>query len=241
MRRWPALLLMLGGGAAQAGLFDTDERAALGAELRAYLLDHPQIIGDALSAAEARRYRNHAQDDLALLRRHAAELFDGPDDWQGGNPRGDVPLAVFVAYDCNSCARALSAAKELALTDPDLRLRVKDIASGENDTAARFAQAVLRLAGPEAYEQAQAALFATTDHAPARLDAIAQNLGLDPAQLRARMAQPDIAATLTANRALAASLDLGAPPVSVLPRTMIRGDLPAVALARIVAEMRRKK
>ncbi|ARE38519.1 Protein-disulfide isomerase [Rhodovulum sp. P5] len=235
-----ALVFLLMAQTAHAGLFDARERAALGQELRAYLLSHPEVIGEALAGAEDRRYQAHVDDDLALLNRHAAALFHDNRDWTFGNPAGDVSMVVFIDYGCAACQRALDAAREVLASDPGLRLVVKDTPSGPDMTAARFAEAVRQIAPPETYMQAQDALFAAPDFTPETLNAIARALTLDPAAVTARMAAPETAARLMANRALADALDLG-PPSYVLPRTMVRGDVPAIALSRIVESMRRKK
>lgn len=219
------------------------ERAAFRAELRAYLLDHPEVIEEALSAPapERKRYEEHVSDDLALLEDNAEALFHAPGDWTGGNPEGDMPLVAFIDYGCLPCARALEGLDALAADDPGLRLIVKETGPEGADAAARFALAVLALAGPEAYRRAQAALFAAPAHDPQHLAGIAENLGLDPARVAERMDAADTRAAIAGNRALAARLDLGPPPAYVLPRTMVRGDVPPIALARIIAAMRAKR
>jgi len=235
------LALALAAVPASAGVFSPDERAAMGAELRAYLTEHPEVIAEALGGAEERRYAQEARGDLALLGENADALFHSAQDWTGGNPEGDVTLVGFIDYGSKASARALAAARALLASDPGLRLVVKDTPPEGEDTAARFAQAALRLGGSDAYVRAQDALFAAPDVARPTLDGIARDLGLDPAAVAAAMTAPETGTVLAANRALARTLDLGPAPAYVLDRTMIRGDLPPVALARIVEQMRRKK
>lgn len=239
--RFAVLALALVAAPAAAMDLSPENRAAFRAELRAYLLDQPELIEEALAEAERRRYSSAVADDLALIETHRAALFADPADWAGGNPDGDVTLVSFVDYGCASCGPALAAARALAAADPGLRLVVKDAPARGEDRAARFARAVLALDGRDAYLRAQDALFAAPDAAPATLDGIARRLGLDPAEVTRRMDAPDIAAALAANRALMQALDLGAPPAYVLDRTLVRGDLPEAALAAIVRAMRRKK
>nr|WP_281354758.1 thioredoxin domain-containing protein [Rhodovulum strictum] len=219
---------------------DPEARAAFRAEIRAYLLDHPELIDEVLAEAERRRFGDAVSGDLALIAAHRAALFDDPADWTGGNPEGDVTLVAFVDYTCDRCAPALAAARALAASDPGLRLVVKDAPAPEDETAARFARAVLALSGPDAYLRAQDALFAAPDMQQGTLDGIARALGLDPAAVADRMADPAIAAALAANRALLDALDLGPAPAYVFERSLVRGDLPEVALAAIAQTMRRK-
>lgn len=222
----------------------TAERAAFGAELRAYLLTHPEVIPEALSGAEAKRQATHAARDIALLQAHSETLFHAPGDWTGGAVAGDLTLVSFIDYRDPASARALAAAQQLARTDGNLTLVVKEApAEGtpEAERAARFALTVRHLAGDDAYLRAQTALFDAADSAPETLAAIAIGLGLDPKQVAAGMAAPAITAKLHQTRSLMQTLDLGPAPAQVLDRTMVRGDVPAVALARILDALRRPK
>jgi protein-disulfide isomerase len=224
---------------AASGL-DPAARAAFRAEIRAYLLEHPELIDEVLAEAERQRQAEAVSGDLALIEAHRAALVDASDDWTGGNPEGDVTVVAFVDYACDRCGPALSAARALAASDPGLRLVVKDAPGPGGETAARFARAVLALAGPDAYARAQDALFAAPEMQPDTLDGIARALGLDPATVADRMADPGIAAALAVNRALLDALDLGTAPAYVFERSLVRGDLPEVALAAIAQAMRRK-
>lgn len=246
MRKAAAVLLCaaLSAGSATAGWLSPEERAAFRAELRAYLLEHPEVIEEALSGAEARRQARLAADDLALLDIHADTLFHARGDWTGGNPAGDVTLVSFVDYAAADGASALAAVRALAAADKNLRLVVKDAPAPDvpaSERAARFAQAALRLGGPDIYVRAQTALFAAPDLAPATLDSLARDLGLDPRAVRTEMDTPAIDRALAVTQDLVQALDLGPAPAHVIDRTMVRGALPEVALARIVETMRRKK
>ncbi|MBN2905936.1 MAG: thioredoxin domain-containing protein [Rhodobacteraceae bacterium] len=245
-RTGAALILagVLGGAPALAQDWpDADQRAALHAELRAYLLAHPEIIAKALAQAEARRNARHIADDLERLDSNRSALFHNPADWTGGNPAGDVTLVSFIDYATPASARALAAARDLIAQDPGLRLVVKEAPLPGDDAgarAARFAQAVLHVAGPDTYLRAQQALFAAPDFSPDTVTRIARDLDLDPDAVRHRMDAPETASAIAATQALARALDLGPAPAHVLERTLVRGDVPTVALARIVAAMRRK-
>jgi len=239
-----ALVAGAAAGPAAAGWLNPEQRAAFGAELRAYLLDHPEVIEEALSGAEARRQQRHADADLARLDAHADELFHSPADWVGGNPAGKTDVASFIGYGCETCQNALAAVLELARSDDEVRLVVKDVAAPDDpagERAALFAQAVLHVAGPDAYRRAQDALFAAPDFSTDTLAKIARGLGLDPGAVAAKADSPEARATIAANMSLAETLELGPAPAHVLGRTMVQGDVPAVALARILQSTRPKK
>ncbi|MEC3862186.1 hypothetical protein VK792_12905 [Mesobacterium sp. TK19101] len=95
--------MLVGGSGAAEGLFDASrDRAALGAELRALLTEEPDIVAKALSGPSP--YQDAIADDLALIGREAAILFDPARD--GFGPAGRPALVMFTASDCASCATA---------------------------------------------------------------------------------------------------------------------------------------
>lgn len=77
------------------------ERAAFQAEIRALLLDEPQIVARALAAPSP--FAEAVNSDLSAIARHAATLFaDG------------AALALVIAPDCPDCDRALQELRALA-------------------------------------------------------------------------------------------------------------------------------
>lgn len=90
------------------------ERAAFGAELRAYLLARPEVIAEALSPAP---YAGEAAADRDLIAAHAERLFDPGRPTFGAGP---VRLALLTG-DCAACGAARAELEALAR---DLPLRV---------------------------------------------------------------------------------------------------------------------
>ena len=90
--------------AAQTDFTDLNaaERAAFGAEIRALLLDQPDIVARALAGPSP--YADAVESDLSVIEAQAARLF----------PKGE-PLAILVRRDCPDCAAALDELR--ALTD----------------------------------------------------------------------------------------------------------------------------
>ena len=61
--------------------------------VRNYLLEHPEVVGDAIKRLEAKQSEQEAADAKAALKSHTAEVFKDPDSPVGGNPNGDVTLS----------------------------------------------------------------------------------------------------------------------------------------------------
>src|SRR5487761_1560370 len=58
--------------------------------VRTYLLEHPEIIGEALNRLEEKRGEQEAAAAKAILAAHNGELYQDPDSPVGGNPSGGV-------------------------------------------------------------------------------------------------------------------------------------------------------
>src|SRR5690606_6369214 len=52
------------------------ERAAFRAEVRAYLLDNPEVLAEAIDELQKRQVEAAAQGDAALVKANATEIFD---------------------------------------------------------------------------------------------------------------------------------------------------------------------
>jgi len=80
----------LAGPAAATDISDMSDadRAAFRAEVRAYLLDNPEIIIEAVNLLEARQAEAQAQADFTLVEQNAEDLFDDGFSWVGGTPDG---------------------------------------------------------------------------------------------------------------------------------------------------------
>ncbi|MDZ4136972.1 MAG: DsbA family protein, partial [Paracoccaceae bacterium] len=74
------------------------ERAAFRAEVRAYLMDNPEVLMEAIGVLEQRQQSDAVQNDLALLKANADALYNDSESWSGGNPEGDITIVEFMDY-----------------------------------------------------------------------------------------------------------------------------------------------
>lgn len=111
-------------------------RADFGAEVRALLLDEPEIVRRALEAGQpdaAGIYADEAAADTARLDAEAARLF-ARTAFGFGAETPDRILVLFLAADCPDCARALDEARILTRTHAGLRVELR-AADGSEATA----------------------------------------------------------------------------------------------------------
>ncbi len=141
--------------------FDMDamtdaERDAFRAEIRAYLLDNPEVLMEAIAVLEERQASQQAQGDIDLVSVNAEAIFNDGYSWVGGNPDGDITVVEFMDYRCGYCKKAHPEVTELLGTDGNIRFIVKEfpILGDQSVLAARFAIAVKKVMGDDAYGRA---------------------------------------------------------------------------------------
>jgi protein-disulfide isomerase len=246
MRPWPALVfaLALAAPAAaqqQSSPFTDGERAALHAEIRAYLLEHPELLLEVIQKLEAQQQAEMARSDQALIAADAAAIFDDGFSHVAGNPEGGLTVVEFLDYQCGYCRRAHPEIAELVASDGDIRLIVKEmpILGPGSELAARAALATLIAKGPDAYAALHDRLMRLEGQLDdARLDTLLTELGHDPAAIREGMDDPEVDRRLAETRALAERLGISGTPTFVVGDRMLRGYLPPEAMQALVAEAR---
>lgn len=218
-----------------------EERQIFREEVRAYLMDNPQVILDAVQVLEQRQAEAQAQADLTLVSDNAADIFDDGYSWVGGNPDGDITLVEFLDYRCGFCKRAHSEVAKLLETDGDIRLIVKEfpILGDQSLLASRFAVATKQIAGDAAYKGVSDALMEmSTDVSMRTLRRMASTFGLDADAIEAHMDSEDVTEEIRRTRALAQRLQITGTPTFVLQDELVRGFLPYDQMQALVDEKR---
>ena len=227
---------------AQSKLSDA-ERADFRAEVRAYLMENPEVLMEAIAVLEDRRNTDAAANDIALLQTNADEILNDPASWVGGNPDGDITVVEFMDYRCGYCKKAFEEVAELIKSDGNIRFVIKEfpILGPQSELASRFAVAVLQVEGAETYEKAHDALMVMKgDVTDESLAALAADVGVkDMAAVAARMTAPEVTAVIEANRALAQRLDVNGTPTFVIDQTLVRGYVPLDGMRQIVDGQRK--
>ena len=218
-----------------------EERAIFREEVRAYLMDQPQVIMEAVNQLEARQQQDAAQADLTLVSDNAEELFNDGYSFVGGNPDGDITLVEFLDYRCGYCRKAHTEVAKMLETDGNIRLIVKEfpILGEQSVLASRFAMAVKQIAGDETYKAVNDALMTLPGEiSMPTLARLGKTYGLDMALVEDAMNGPDIADQLAQTKALAQRMRITGTPTFVLQDEMLRGYLPYDQMMLIVNDKR---
>lgn len=217
------------------------ERSALHAEIRAYLLDNPEILVEMLALLEEKQQAEAVANDRDLIARNAEAIFDDGFSFVGGNPEGSLTVVEFLDYQCGYCRRAHPEVAELIEADGDIRWIVKELPIlGEDSlTASRVAIATLIQAGPEAYAEVNDALMRLDGPvSDARLDAVLEAAGLDSEEIRTNMNDPEVDRRIAETRDLARRLQVSGTPTFIFDARMVRGYLPLADMEGLVEELR---
>ena len=241
-----ALSALIAGPSAAQSIEDMSdaERDAFRAEVRAYLLENPEVLMEAMEVLEERQAAEQAAADAAMIAAVEDELYDSERSWVGGNPQGDVTLVEFVDYRCSFCRRAHPEVEELIASDGNIRLIMKEfpILGEQSVLASRFAIATRQVEGDAAYKQVHDALITMRgDVNELSLELVAEDLGLDTDAIVAQMDSDAVTEVIRANHMLAQQLGITGTPTFVLDGQMLRGYLPLDGMRERVAEARREE
>lgn len=242
----PALALAAGFAATPALAFDIeamtqDERAAFREEVRAYLLDNPDVIMEAIEVLERRSAAEQVANDAALVATNREAIFNDGVSFVGGNPEGDITFVEFVDYKCGYCKKAYPELQELIEQDGNIRIIYKEfpILGEESLLASRFATSALLIGGEDAYEPLHDALMTMRGNvSPASLVALADGIGLEGQAILDGIADPRVDTIIGENHSLAQRLQISGTPTFVMEDQLVRGYVPLGAMVEIVAELR---
>ncbi|WP_374391671.1 DsbA family protein [Tabrizicola sp.] len=226
---------------ASASTMSEAERKAFRDEVRAYLLDHPEVLIEAMDVLQKREEDAALARDSQFITTNSDTIFANANDWVGGNPQGDITLVEFMDYRCGYCRKAYSEVDQLIKTDGNIRFVVKEFPIlGEASTlSAQFAIALRQLHGDEAYGRAHDALMTLRgEPTPETLARVATDLGLDPKPILDRMGAPEVQAVIAANYALAEKMEITGTPAFVLKDTVLRGYAPLETMQDFVKDAR---
>jgi len=215
-----------------AAEFTPEQRKAIEAMIHDYMMQHPDVLLDALRAAEDAK-TNQALSD------HRHEIFDDPATPVGGNPQGDVTIVEFFDYRCPYCKQVQPSLQALLDEDRKLRFIYKEMpVLGAPSVTTAHAALAARLQGK--YEHFHAAMMATkgqiTDEVVYQ---VAGSVGLDVDRLKRDMAAPEIEQALKANLALASALEIRGTPGFIIGDHIVPGAIDLEALKNLVADARK--
>ncbi|NOZ66949.1 MAG: DsbA family protein [Alphaproteobacteria bacterium] len=219
---------------AQENDFSTSQKEKINQMIRTYILEHPEILPEAIQILQNRSKK-------AKLAQNYTALYEDGFSYVGGNKNGDVTMIEFFDYNCGYCKRALKAVERLKKEDKNLRIVYKEfpILSESSYTAAKAAMAAIKQGK---YEEFHVAMLSNSGKLTEdRIFEIAKETGLDVKQLAKDMTSPIMERNIKINHNLAQALDITGTPGFIIGDTIVPGALPYEELVKLIKKARQQK
>ncbi len=195
-----------------------------------YILDHPEILPEAMQRLQDREVAQR----LAPLRKTLELPYPGA---ILGNPKGSVILVEFSDYACPYCKTSVADVEALIAANDDLMVvsRQDPVLSPESDQAARMALAAADQGKFPAFHKL---MYSKDRISPETIEAAAREAGVDLARAQADIAAGKYEAELNNNRRLAATIGFSGTPSWVIGNQAFSGAVGQETLAKALAKAR---
>ena len=221
------LMLTLGTFTGHAQGFSDAQRGEIEKIVREYLLQHPEVLQEAMTELEKRQAADEAAKNQAAVKDNAETIFNSPRQVVIGNPQGDVTFVEFFDYNCGYCKRAMDDMFAMMKADPKLKIVLKEfpVLGPGSVEAARVAVAVRMQdkTGKKYIEFHQKLLGGRGQADKARAVAVAKEIGLDMARIERDLTSDEVKQTLAESLDLAEKLGLNGTPSYVIGSNVIIG------------------
>jgi protein-disulfide isomerase len=244
-----SLVLLLGGIALLAGLASAPARAtdpmtpeqkqAFEKIVHDYLLEHPEVIVEALQSAKDKMEADaKASAKAALVEKHQ-QLVADPTSPVAGNPNGDVTIVEFFDYRCPYCKEVEPSLEALLRDDGKIRIVYKEfpILGKDSVTATRVALAAQKQGKYDAFHAAMMAAKGQIDEQVVMQ--VAKKAGLDLDRVKKDMQGQDVEDVIKRNYDLAQQLDIRGTPAFIIGGELVPGAIDIAALKEKIAAARK--
>ena len=203
--------------------------------------ENPEIVLEAVQIIERREQERQAAAAASVLSENRDLLENDPNAPVLGNPDGDVTVVEFFDYNCPYCRRVKPNIEALLDEDPNVRLVYREWPIlGDGSVFAARAALAAREQGK--YEEFHWALMGMQGRAEeASVIQVAQEIGLDIAQLRRDMQAPEIDAHIAASMEMSRQLGFNGTPSFVIGDALVPGVIEADQMIRLTQEARAMK
>ena len=222
-----AALGMQGTGSVSVG-----DKAAIEKIVRDYILEHPEIIPEAVERLQAKR----VADRIGVSRKAIETPYAGA--WEGAAD-GDVTLVEFFDYACGYCRASLPDLTKLVGEDKKLKIVYRELPI-LSDESADAAKVSLLAAEKGQYMPYHRALYAAGRVMRDSIIAAAAKVGISKAEAEAAMASAKYDAEIQSNIALAQKLQASGTPTFVIGDQVLNGAVGYDALKKAVDGARAK-
>lgn len=214
---------------AAAGM-NADDRKATEAIVRAYILENPEIITEAIEILQKRE----AAQRLAAAGDKLITPFAGA---EFGNPKGDVTLVEFTDYNCGYCRSSVADVQKLVESDRNVRVVIREvpILSQTSREAALWALAAAKQGKHRAFHLA---MFGGGRPDAQSIRAAATKAGVNLSAAEKFVASREARAEVESNIAMMQQIGFNGTPTFIIGDQIFEGAIGFEALEAAVAKAR---
>jgi protein-disulfide isomerase len=216
--------------------FSPAQRGDIEKIVRQYLLNHPEVLQEAMAELEKKQAVVEAEKAKSAIKDHSDALFNSPYQVTLGNPQGDVTFVEFFDYNCGYCKRALTDMVTLMGKDPKLKVVLKEFpVLGPGSLEAAQVAVAVRMqdkSGRKYMEFHQKMLGGRGQADKARAMAVAKEIGLDIARIERDLKSEEVAKSIQESMKLAEALGMNGTPSYVIGNDVVVGAVGLEALGK---------
>jgi len=207
--------------------------------VKEYLLEHPELIAEALTELDKREKEAAEAARVQALNDSADILFNSTRQAVLGNPNGSVTLVEFFDYNCGYCKRAHADMVKLLEENPDLKVVLKEFpVLGQGSAEAAHVAIAVNSIAPEKYGEFHEKLILSRGQAnQASALAAAVAVGLAEEDLLVAMKTDEANQTIEEVYSLANRLGLTGTPSYVVGNEVVMGAVGYEDLAEKLSAM----
>jgi protein-disulfide isomerase len=223
--------------------FSPDQTRAIETIVKNYLVQHPEVLQDAMDALDKRQKEADAEKARTTIKDNKATIFSSAHQVVLGNPDGKVTMVEFFDYNCAYCKRALPDMMSLLKTDPDLKFVLKEFpVLGPGSVEAAHVAVAARMQDPSGKKYIEFHQKLLGGRGPAdktRALAVAKEVGFDMARLEKDMNSDEVKDTIDEDMKLADELGVSGTPSYVVGDQVVVGAVGLDELREKIKDQRK--
>jgi protein-disulfide isomerase len=215
------------------------QKSAIEQIIHDYILQHPELLIQALQSAEDKAKATAEERVRATLVEKRDELLTDPTSPVAGNSKGDVTIVEFFDYRCPYCKQVEPSLEALLREDRRLRIIYKELPILGKDSvyATRVALAARKQAKYEAFHAAMMAAKGQIDEKV--IFQVAASAGLDVEQVKSDMKSAEIDDIIQRNLDLAQALEIRGTPAFIIGSEVVPGAIDIATMKKKIAAARK--
>lgn len=204
--------------------------------VRDYLMEHPEVLGEALEALREKMRAQSEADAHRMLEARKDEIVKNADDPVGGNVKGDVTVVEFFDYNCGFCKQTFDAVWDAVKADGKTRIVLKEFPIlGPDSVIASRVALVAKAQSQAKYDEIHRSFMKFRG----RLDEktifrLAGEAGMNVEQLKKDIGGADIDRQLKKTADLARALDIGGTPTFIVGDRILSSALDQATMKQLI-------